>query len=412
VRCADFVRRVGFFPDHRRFFAASLDGTVRVWSLPTSTTSLSAYSFDCGRANELVLTTPQGTQTFSPDGSLVVRFNATQAEVRRRLGDGEVLWRLPEKTRWARFTADGQRLLAANQVEVRGFEARTGGKAVPLDGSLNRADFLVGTTRIWPSADGKRLATLDDPYSISVWDTETGQRLRGPYRITRGYPHVFGPPKDHGKIAHPRLTPDGRILIFGIPSGGLLTAWEIESGKQLYKAKKYSGNLHELAISEDGLNLLVASSDTTARLFDLHSGAPLGPPLAHTGTVLNGDIAADCVRVVTREGSIARIWDARRGDLLVRLPPLAEDVEPLWFSRDGRRVILAGKERAAAWPLPSLEMPAEYVPALVRLLAGRDIDDANGLTQLDQHAFLEDPVPYRKAWLTWRGKTDDFGAQP
>ena len=57
-------------------------------------------------------------------------------------------------------------------------------------------------------------------------------------------------------------------------------------------------------------------------------------------------------------------------------------------------------------------MPAEYIPVLVRLLTGRDIDDANGLTQLDQHAFLNDPAPYRKAWVKWRGGTDDAEAQP
>jgi hypothetical protein len=132
----------------------------------------------------------------------------------------------------------------------------------------------------------------------------------------------------------------------------------------------------------------------------------------HTGTVLNGDIAEDKVRVVTREGAIGRIWDARKGDLLVRLPLLPEDVAPLWFSRDGKRVILNGARQAFAWPLPRLELPAEHIPLLVRLLTGRDIDEANGLTQLDQHAFLNDPASYRKAWVIWRGGTDDPAAQP
>src|SRR5262249_16942606 len=139
--------------------------------------------------------------------------------------------------------------------------------------------------------------------------------------------------------------------------------------------------------------------------------APLGPSLVHTGTVNDGDIAGDGVRVVTREGSIVRIWDARNGDLLVRLPFVPPGVGPLWFSRDGRRVILSGKGQAFAWRLPGLEMPAGQVPLLVRLLTGRDIDDADGLTQLDQHAFLNDPTPYRRAWQAWRGARDDE-AQP
>jgi hypothetical protein len=57
-------------------------------------------------------------------------------------------------------------------------------------------------------------------------------------------------------------------------------------------------------------------------------------------------------------------------------------------------------------------MAGEQVPALVRLLTGRGIDDANGLAHLDQHAFLNDPAPYRQAWLSWRGGNDDAAAQP
>ena len=74
--------------------------------------------------------------------------------------------------------------------------------------------------------------------------------------------------------------------------------------------------------------------------------------------------------------------------------------------------LLNWTERAFEWRLPGLEMPAAEVPGLVRLLTGRDIDEANGLTLLDQYAFLNDPAPYRRAWLTWRGGTDDPEAQP
>jgi WD40 repeat protein len=415
LRCADFVRRVGFFPGNQRFFAASLDGTVRVWSLPTPTGSLKPYAFDCGHANQLVVATPQGSQTFSPDGALLAQFGPTGIEVRRRTGDKASLWRLPGATRWARFTADGKRLLTADMTQVHSFNALTGqqlGKPIPLDGSLDRRDFAIGTNRIFPSADGKRMATLDDPFTISVWDGETGKRVLGPLRNFNRFAHVFGPPKSHGQIAHPRLTPDGQVLLFGIPSGGILAAWDVASGGVLYQAKNYSGNLHDIAVSEDGGSILVVSSNTTARLFDARKGTPLGPSLVHTGTVLDGDIAGDGVRVVTREGSIVRLWDARHGDLLVRLPTVPKDVEPLWFSRDGKRVILAGKDQAFEWQLPGLELPAERIPALVRLVTGLDIDEGNGLMQLDHHAFLKDPVPYRQAWVTWRGGKDDTQAQP
>jgi WD40 repeat protein len=415
LHSADFVRRVGFFPDNRRFFAAGLDGTVRVWSLPTADRLLTPYSFDCGRAHNRVVDTPQGSQTFSPDGALLARFGPAGIEVRRRAGAEEVLWRQAGAIRFARFTDDGRRLVAANRAEVQSLDARTGrqlGKSIPLDGGLGRRSFAIHTTRICLSADGRRLATLDDPRTVSVWDVETGRRVLGPLRDVIQLPHLFGPPESHGQISHPRLTPDGQTLIFGVPSSGLLAAWDVASGQALYQVKRYSGNLHDIAVSDDGRSILAVSSNTTARLYDARTGEPLGPSLVHTGGVFNGDIAADGVRVVTREALTARIWDARNGDLLGRLPNVPKDVEPVWFSRDGERVILSNNEHAFAWRLPRLEMPADQVPALVRLLTSRDIDDANGLTQLDQHAFLNDPTPYRKAWMIWRGGVDDAQAQP
>jgi serine/threonine protein kinase/WD40 repeat protein len=407
--CADFVRRVGFFPDNRRFFAASLDGTLHFWSLPEPNGLLTICPLDCGRAHKHFVTNPRESQTFAPDGSLVVRFGAAGVEVRRRT-DEAVLWRAPVAVRWARFTSDGRRLLAADAVEVFGFDAHTGrrvGEPIPLDGSLDPRTFPLRTSRIYPSADGERIATLDDPRTVSVWDAATGRRVLGPLRGFDRYPHVFGPPESHGRIAQPRLTPDGRTLVVGVPSSGVLAAWDVDSGEVLYQAKKYSGHLHDLAVSEDGSCMLAVSSNTTARLYDTRTCAPLGPSLVHTGTVVNGDVASDGTRVVTREGSTARIWDARNGDLLARLPAVPRDVDGVWFSRDGKRVVLSGEEQAFEWRLPSLEVPAEHVPALIRLLTARDVDDANGLAQVDQHAFLHDPTPYQKAWAAWRGGVRD-----
>jgi hypothetical protein len=126
VRCADFVRRVGFLADNRRFFAANLDGTVRVWSLPSATGLLTAYAFNCGRTDNLVVAAPQGSRTFSPDGRLLAQFGPKGVEVRRRTGDKHLLWRLPGAARWARFTSDGSRLITANMAEVDIYDALTG----------------------------------------------------------------------------------------------------------------------------------------------------------------------------------------------------------------------------------------------------------------------------------------------
>jgi eukaryotic-like serine/threonine-protein kinase len=415
LSCADFVRRVGFVPDSRRFFAASLDGTVRVWSLPAPRSLLTPYAYDGGRAYKHVTKSAQASETFTPDGSILAEFGPAGVEVRRRTGSDEVLFRLPRPMRWARFTADGLRLFVANTTQVECLDASTGhrlGQPIPLDNTMDRKQFAIYTARIDPSADGKRLATLDDPHTVSVWDVETGQRLLGPLSHFDKLPHIFGPPESHGRISHPRLTPDGKTLVFGVPGGGILAAWDVATGTPLYQLKRYSGNLNHLAMSEAGASILACSSDSMARLYATKTCAALGPPLVHTGSVLDGDIDADGIRAVTRQGTIARLWDAHNGDLLAQLSQVPKSVDSFWFSRDGRRVMLSGTEDAFQWRLATLEMPAEHVPALVRLLTGKDIDSANGLTQLDQHALLNDPARYRQAWVSWRGGNDDAQRQP
>ena len=62
-----------------------------------------------------------------------------------------------------------------------------------------------------------------------------------------------------------------------------------------------------------------------------------------------------------------------------RLPVLPKDIDPLWFSRDGKRVIVNGKEEAFRVAASQPGFAGRTRSVLVRLLTGRDIDDANGL---------------------------------
>jgi WD40 repeat protein len=98
-----------------------------------------------------------------------------------------------------------------------------------------------------------------------------------------------------------------------------------------------------LAVSPDGRRAVTGSEDATARVWDLESGAAVGPPLRSDAPVMAVAFSPDGKRVATAGGAFAvsgevRVWDADRGVALgkpVRLPGM---VLVIGFSADGKRL--------------------------------------------------------------------------
>jgi hypothetical protein len=60
--------------------------------------------------------------------------------------------------------------------------------------------------------------------------------------------------------------------------------------------------------------VVTAAADSTAQLWDVETGEPLGPVLRHADSVASAAFSPDGQRVVTASyDSTARLWDARTG---------------------------------------------------------------------------------------------------
>jgi WD40 repeat protein len=74
------------------------------------------------------------------------------------------------------------------------------------------------------------------------------------------------------------VSPDGKLLVVG-DSVGVLTLWELATGKRRGVLKGHIGGVDSLAFSADGKRLASGSWDTTALLWDLPSVATANKPM-------------------------------------------------------------------------------------------------------------------------------------
>jgi hypothetical protein len=165
------------------------------------------------------------------------------------------------------------------------------------------------------------------------------------------------------------------------------------------------------AFGIDGRRVLIAGSDTIARIWDTATGQPAGPPLRHPTFVRHAALGQDGRRVATVAADrVLRVWDGETGDSLIPgMPsPFARDMatRELWFSYGGREVLWRPQSGAATRvPLPSFAPPLKMVRPLLSLLTAQELDLlTSGLVPLESDAYRGDLESDLRAWRAWRGR--------
>jgi WD40 repeat protein len=412
LRCADGVLSLAFSPDGQCLVAASYDGTARVWTLKPPERSR-PYAYDCGRADHMNLLLGNADPKFrrvkfSPDGRREVRYGGSPgARLGDRGGTGPGVrldQRLPVTQ--VRFSPDGGRVLTQDtKGTVRWWDAATGKPAAP-EVSLGAELYSCNI-----SADGKRLLTVEEgpqrkPVGrvVTVWDVDHGRYLVGPLREWDTGPQRFGEPELRRQITQAALSPDGTRLVLASDATGTLGVWDVDTARELTRTLGYRGLLYKVEFSADGQRYLTFGSDTVAQLWSPATGEPAGPPLRHPSFCRYADLAEDGWHVATVDGEqVIRLWDGRTGDLLGRIDRPARS-NLLWFSRDGRRLVIDGGERVL--DLPSYRGTSQELPTLLQLLTGLQRDPGGGIGPVDPQAFRSDPDRYCRAWQGWRSRVE------
>lgn len=351
------VNSAHFSPDGRWVVTASDDGTAGLWTSETGLlrTSLEGHR---GRVTGAV---------FSPDGAAVATgsdsgevwiWNTAGGQRRQVIpkqtgpviclafapgsdriavggSDGtvriidlgslsEIVIRAPRASRIqsVAFHPEGRKLLAA-----------VGNSAVIWDVASGEVlkQWQGHTRNMYEAAfsgDGQQVVTTGGDKAVRIW------RWQAPGAPTATLNHA-------GMVFSAAFHPDGRWVVSacGAPSYSA-QIWDAVSGRKILPLLGHTGAITTVAFSPDGLQVLTASDDGTARVWDVGL-VSLGDGLKGMNSAAFSPDGA-VVATADRRGTVS-LWDARTGRHLKDLEHRFTWLNSISFSPDGSTVIGAGR---------------------------------------------------------------------
>ncbi|MBW4612739.1 MAG: PD40 domain-containing protein [Desmonostoc vinosum HA7617-LM4] len=134
------------------------------------------------------------------------------------------------------------------------------------------------------------------------------------------------------------FSPDGKNIAIA-SSDNTARLWNL-SGKQLAELKGHQGVVTSVSFSPDGKTIATASSDETARLWNL-SGKQLAELKGHQGVVTSVSFSPDGKTIATASSDeTARLWNLN-GQQLAEFKGHQGDVWSVSFSPDGKTIATA-----------------------------------------------------------------------
>ncbi len=291
------------FVDHDRKVAVIRRGQALVWD------------YHAGRiTGQVPLPGYAAFSDVSPDGSTVLTVPSSQAVQLIDAASGKPLTGLlPHQPQWkpslqspsaaTPFTPDGKHLLLTpDDKTLQIVEARTGRVVTTLESP--------GSTIQWAqfSADGRSLLAVAGSQSVCLWDIVTG-RLIHQLKHTRG-----------GSFSWAYFGPDGSIL--GVGTDFQVSRWDAKTGESIGD-RLLAPSITDLRFGPGGRRVLIISS-TSARLWSVQTGRPLGNPMSPGGRILDAAFSADSTRLYLASDTALHVWAIPMGSkegspLLARL---------------------------------------------------------------------------------------------
>jgi WD40 repeat protein/serine/threonine protein kinase/DNA-binding XRE family transcriptional regulator len=372
----DEVLAVAFSPDGTRIATASADGVAKIWDatagreLLTLTGSIQAVNPGASKVSTLA---------FSPDGTRIATASNDNTIKVWDVISGQMLLALPHTDVVSNiaFSPDGKRLATGtfNTTWIL-WDAATGQSLLTIFG---HASLVTG---IGFDPTGKLLATASEDGTAKIWDTVTGRELLALSGHTSGITGVA-------------FSPDGRLLATASrdrtaklwdvsPQGGrewfnlvahtdgvwglayssdarsariatgsrdkTVKIWNAKTGDELFTLPGFTFLVQRIAFSPDGTRLLVnrgTENEFDATVWDLATRTEL-LTLHHDALVFGVAYSPDGKYIATGSADgVAKIWEAKTGNLLHVLSGHTALIQWIAFSPDAKRLATASEDGTA-----------------------------------------------------------------
>jgi WD40 repeat protein len=256
-----------------------------------------------------------------------------------------------------------------------------------LDGDFSDFDLQVNGS-LCAIAAGKQ---------VVAWDVAAGRR------VGAILPHDYA-------VASCRLSADGTQVLTGCLDG-VARIWDLQTSKILAASQKQALAIRCVAFSGDGTQFATGCEDGTGRIWSTANATALTAPLAHGAPVTRCFFSPNSRWLATTSGDarsvrsepIVRAWDASTGEPMFDLPlnllegPNSSKPDPgrplrlqlSVFSRDSRRLhlVLSDGLFATLSLNPDARTSGELLREVV-LRSGTRPDGAGGLSTVESDGLV------------------------
>ena len=253
------------------------------------------------------------------------------------------------------FSPDDCRILTASSDNSACIWDAISGEAVAI--LRGHGHFVLSAAY---SPDGSRIATASWDNTARIWNSKAREKLNefwhsGDIWVTTS--EELAILRGHDKFVQSASFSSDGLRVVTASWDGTARVWDATSGRQIAMLRGHEAPVFSAAFSPDGLSIVTASEDKSARIWDATTYHQRAILRGHEGAVNFAAFSPDCARIVTAsEDHTCCIWQTDTCKQIASLRGHESSVRSAIFNSDGSRVVTASWDNTARiWDCASFQ---------------------------------------------------------